>query len=181
MGIQYSIGSANLAFGWVYNNTPGNYYDNVMAAYNLYYRTGIDTYLTWARTLAQRWWECSKIDKGQSWETSIAGFFASEPRSVAFAGLVLWYLDTGTDIWPGANQIVQTITGYSNPVLFHNIGELRNTLYVAGIIALDAMYNTIYYYPLRICVHAGTTARNCNRGSARANRAHQATIYMIEV
>ena len=142
VGIQYSIGSANLAFGWVYNNTPGNYYDNVMAAYNLYYRTGIDTYLTWARTLAQRWWECSKIDKGQSWETSIAGFFASEPRSVAFAGLVLWYLDTGTDIWPGANQIVQTITGYSNPILFHNIGELRNTLYVAGIIALDAMYNT---------------------------------------
>lgn len=139
--IQYSVGSVNLAFGWTFNNTPGNYYDNVLAIYSLYYRTGIDTYLNFARTMARRWWESPKIDKGQSWESSIQGFFASEPRSVALAGLVLWYLDTGTNIWPGAHHIVTTIKGWATPSGFRNIGELRNTLYMGQIISLDALYN----------------------------------------
>lgn len=138
--IQYAIGSVNLAFGWVFNNIPGNYYDNVVAFYSLYYRTGIDTYLNFARTMAERWWQSAQIDKGHAWETNNQGFTASAPRSIAFAGLVLWYLDTGTDIWPGANELLVTIRARTS-LVNQNIGELRETMYIASIISLDAMYN----------------------------------------
>jgi hypothetical protein len=34
-----------------------NYYDNVLAQYALYYRSGLTRYLTYARTLADRWYD----------------------------------------------------------------------------------------------------------------------------
>src|ERR1035441_1177756 len=51
-------------WGWAQSAAPGNYYDNVAAYYALYYRSGIDDYLTAARALADRFWESPMIDRG---------------------------------------------------------------------------------------------------------------------
>jgi hypothetical protein len=51
-------------WGWSQMGAPANYYDNVAAYYALYYRSGIDDYLTAARKLADRFWESPPIDQG---------------------------------------------------------------------------------------------------------------------
>ena len=85
-------------WGWSQANSPGNYYDNVAAYYALYYRSGIDDYLTAARKLADRFWESPMIDRGI--RPSGYGFTG---RSVSAMGLVLRALDGRPDMWAGQN------------------------------------------------------------------------------
>ena len=64
---QYAIYNTALDDGaWYYQNEAPNYYDNVAAYYALYYRSGIDDYLTAARTLADRFWTAPTMDRGQA-------------------------------------------------------------------------------------------------------------------
>ena len=58
-----SLLDSNLNTVWAYNSQPANYYDAVAAFYALYYRTGIDDYLTAARKLADRFWKY-RLDSG---------------------------------------------------------------------------------------------------------------------
>jgi len=59
-----------------YNAAPVNYYDNVAAFYALYYRSGIIDYLNAARKLADRFWECPEIDRGESYVVDpVAGVY----------------------------------------------------------------------------------------------------------
>ena len=74
--------------------SPANYYDNVAAYYALYYRSGIDDYLTAARTLADRFWESPRIDQGVH-----PNFYGYGGRSVSALGLVLRALDGRPDMW----------------------------------------------------------------------------------
>ena len=81
-------------WGWSQASTPANYYDNVAAYYALYYRSGIDDYLTAARKLADRFWENPPINQGvHSWDFGYTG------RSVSAMGLVLRALDGRPDMW----------------------------------------------------------------------------------
>jgi hypothetical protein len=81
-------------WGWSGASAPANYYDNVAAYYALYYRSGIDDYLTAARKLADRFWEDPGIDQGvHSINYGYAG------RSVSAMGLVLRALDGRPDMW----------------------------------------------------------------------------------
>lgn len=57
--IQVSKPVSGQLQGWGHeypNTTNWNFYDNVLAFYRLYYRTGLTKYLTGARTLADRWY-----------------------------------------------------------------------------------------------------------------------------
>jgi hypothetical protein len=77
--------------------TNGNFYDNVLAYYSLYYRTGLDTYLEYARTLADRWWQMPWMDEGR------AGMYMW-PRNVALTGMALRALERG-DMWDGMRKM----------------------------------------------------------------------------
>jgi hypothetical protein len=89
-----------IIWGWGQTQDTANYYDNVAAYYALYYRSGIDDYLTAARKLADRFWESPGIDQGAH-----PNLFAYISRSTSALGLVLRALDGRPDMWtapPGA-------------------------------------------------------------------------------
>jgi hypothetical protein len=86
---------------WIGNETNANFYDNVLAYYSLYYRTGIDTYLQYARTLADRWWSMPWVDEGR-YCASNNGCLA--PRNQAMTGLVIRALERG-DMWPAMRRM----------------------------------------------------------------------------
>jgi hypothetical protein len=104
--LNYSIGNGSTA--WEYNAAPANYYDNVAGLYALYYRSGIDDYLTAARTLADRFWTSPQIDRGEACN-SAADFYGCFPaRSLSMMGLVLRARElqgTPADMWPGLHII----------------------------------------------------------------------------
>jgi hypothetical protein len=106
-GIGYSAPSAGAVYGMSFaqQSTPGNYYDNVEAYYALYYRSGIDTYLNAARTLADRFWASPAMDKGS---TSPGYQFKYAGRSESLTGMFLRALELGgnSSMWPGLRNRV---------------------------------------------------------------------------
>ncbi len=93
--IQYSLPEPEeLGTYWNYIGQPSNnldYYDDVLALYRVYYRTGIDTYLSQARTLADNWW---KFGAGH-------GYAVSAPRAIGLLGMIARALDGRPDMWSG--------------------------------------------------------------------------------
>lgn len=58
-GVQASKPVAGQLQAWAHefpNTNNWDFYDDVLAMYRLYYRSGITNYLTYARNLADRWW-----------------------------------------------------------------------------------------------------------------------------
>jgi hypothetical protein len=94
---------------WSYNMSPANYYDNVAAFYALYYRSGIVDYLNAARKLADRFWECPQLDRGNAYVLNPANGTISDyawaGRSVSIMGMVLRALDGRPDMWAGLHEI----------------------------------------------------------------------------
>ena len=88
---------------WAYGSAPANYYDNVAAFYALYYRSGIVDYLNAARKLADRFWECPQVDRGNSYVGNGAGG-GWPSRSQSAMGVVLRALDGRSDMWPGLRK-----------------------------------------------------------------------------
>jgi hypothetical protein len=69
---NWTASAADLDYSIYPNNTEGayangsnniNYYDNIMAHYALYFRSGNTKYRDYARTLAYRWWTSPLIDR----------------------------------------------------------------------------------------------------------------------
>jgi hypothetical protein len=103
-GLSYSKGSPNANTYWTNSTTPGNYYDNVLAFYALYYRTGLTKYRDAARTLARNWWEGPFYGRGKNYDyVNLGGSFiaAGPARGQSITGLILWALESGENIWPG--------------------------------------------------------------------------------
>jgi hypothetical protein len=120
-GLSYAAADASTPYaanwGWGQAASPGNYYDNVAAFYALYYRTGIDDYLTAARKLADRAWQSPMIDRGASELLDHSGSYGYAARSVSPLGLVLRALELQgmpADMWPGLNSIWDRFMGYLN-------------------------------------------------------------------
>ena len=146
VGIQYSVVSTITENAWTQNNIPGCYYGSCdLAAYSMYYRSGVDTYLNFARVMAQRHWESPQIDQGMNYSMYITnragGYYTPEPRSVAVTGKIIWYFDTSANVWPGMNAIHSYNAYIFDPSRNMNIGEPRNTSYAASMEALFALYN----------------------------------------
>ena len=108
---------------------PANYYDNVMALYARYYATGIDDYLTAARTLADRWWSYPVGDKGLAYELTTGSDWANytwAPRQMALAGLWLRNADNPPyDYTPGLRLITTEMIGPEfNPNVCSRLGPV---------------------------------------------------------
>jgi hypothetical protein len=93
--MQYSLPDAGeLGIYWNYIGQPSNsidYYDNVLALYRVYYRTGIDTYLNQARQLADNWWKFGADH----------GYDIAAPRAIGLLGMIARALDGRPDMWAG--------------------------------------------------------------------------------
>ena len=133
-------------WGWSQVASPANYYDNVASFYALYYRSGIDDYLTAARNLADRFWETPAIDRGVH-----PADFGYTGRSVSALGLVLRALDGRPDMWAapaGAaygglhtiwNDYMWYLNGYDAQM---GIWDTREEAYHLAMISYCALFDT---------------------------------------
>ncbi len=137
---------------WAYNAAPANYYDNVAAFYALYYRSGIIDYLNAARKLADRFWECPEIDRGNSWLVDPINGSVIGPifpnRSMSMLGLVLRALDGRPEMFAGLEhiwryQLTYEFGTYSEeaeyvPALY----DVREVAYELAELSYCALYDT---------------------------------------
>ena len=72
-----------------------NYYDQAMVQYINYYRTGDARFLTYARKIADSWWQMPLIGEGK---TDVDNSLA--PRHASLSGLMLRALDGRPEMWP---------------------------------------------------------------------------------
>lgn len=77
-----------------------NYYDSVLVHYQNFHRTGIDSYRTYARTLADHWYQ--GLDAGRSPEDS-----PLPARMMGIGGLIMRALDGRDDMWPMLRRAVK--------------------------------------------------------------------------
>jgi len=143
-GLHYSVGDRPSWNAWTYGNTPGNYYDNVLAFYSLYYRSGIDDFLNAARYLADAWWT-GYANKMEGYYKS-DGTYASQPRQTGFTGLMLWGAESGADVWPGLSYLFNYFrylaVGYPAGISWNtNSGDLREDAYMLSAFGLCALYD----------------------------------------
>ena len=101
-GMKYSVIDPNdfyTPFALAVNGQGGsynwNYYDNVVAFYRMYYRTGIKTFLNHARILADAWYLYA-LDHGYS--------NVNVPRLLGIPGLMVRALDGHPEYWNGIQQ-----------------------------------------------------------------------------
>ena len=149
-GMQYSLWTQADLGSWVGIATNINYYDNVLAFYTMYFRSGIDTYLHYARWLADRWWTMPYHDQGNAMGGQQGA--ALLPRNEAMTGLFLRAIDqdsingvAGSSLmWPGLREEIDTGYRYALNVQSANnklTGDLRETAYNAMYVALCAAYD----------------------------------------
>jgi hypothetical protein len=131
---------------WGYNGAPANYYDNVAAFYALYYRSGIVDYLNAARKLADRFWECPQVDRGNSYEgNGVGGMWPA--RSQSAMGLVLRALDGRPDMWPGLRKWWNFYgTYYLGPGSYDAgflpaVWDVREVAYELALLSYCALYD----------------------------------------
>ena len=149
-GLNYTVIDPNQIAWWGYSSTPANYYDNVLAFYIMYYRTGLTKYRDAARTLAQNFWEGPSYSRGRNYDTSSleGNFIAAGPaRGQAPTGLVLWALESGENIWPGLHHLWewQKYVAHDYPQAKNwniQIDDVRETGYATSALALCAQYDT---------------------------------------
>ncbi len=150
-GCIYSYDDASDNFGGVWfwpNGEDSNYYDNVAAYYSLYYRSGIDDYLTAARTMADRFWKY-RLDSGT--ECRYGGPYPNKcggtdaPRTKSLLGMILRALDGRSDMWSGLEMMFvyhQTLltSFYLNPVNSLAI-DVREAAYSMAMVSYCALYD----------------------------------------
>lgn len=106
--VQYSA-SSDVATGftgpnpgqaglWSGNASNANFYDNVLAYYSFYYRTGLTAYRDYARWLAAKWWRSPLLDEGRVCVDGFGGQ-CNHPRNRGIVGMMFYALESGTDIW----------------------------------------------------------------------------------
>lgn len=148
---------------WTSSGTPGNYYDNVLALYALYYRTGLTSYRDAARTLARNFWYGPFYDRGKNYDTTNLGgnFIAAGPaRGQSITGLILWAIESGENIWPGMDYVLRWHRDVGHVYAASRswavqIGDVREQAYITAAYALCSTY------------HPNATWRNDCRGWLR--------------
>jgi len=132
-GLQYSVIDINeyyTPFALAVNGQGGsynwNYYDNVIAYYRLYYRTGITAFLNYARQLADAWYLYT-LDHGYSNVTT--------PRLLGIPGLMVRALDGKPTYW---NGIRQRVAGFGTSTPPPGDFDPREVGYATSYVALAA-------------------------------------------
>jgi hypothetical protein len=126
-----------------------NYYDSVLAFYSMYYRTGIDSYLGYARWLADLWWHSPLLDQGNCDNGCVF------PRIAALTGMYVRALDQdalagvpgASPMWQGLYKLVLTGGFWSGwysgdgASAAHVLGDLRESSYAAMFLALCGAFD----------------------------------------
>jgi hypothetical protein len=122
---------------WINGSDNRNYYDNVLAHYALYYRTGLTKYRDYARTLADRWWTMPYMDEGRCIATNHC---VGAPRIRSLTGLMARALDGRPEMWPGLEAFLdQDATSIASTAPLY---DLREQAYQVSGLALGAMFDT---------------------------------------
>jgi hypothetical protein len=149
-------GGTGLSYGdnanyvpWAYNSAPANYYDNVAAFYALYYRSGIIDYLNAARKLADRFWRCPEINRGNALNAWGTGNGWNGSRSASMMGLVLRAMDSPPyDMWAGLENwwtlegATRLIPGSIDQVSLPALWDVRETAYALAELSYCALFDT---------------------------------------
>lgn len=159
--LPYTVVNQHQEANWVYAPIPGNYYDNVLAFYNLYYRTGLDTYRDAARVLASRFWTGPNFDRGQNYNFERLGgtwSIAGPGRGQSVTGLALWGLETGTDVWKGLHYVWNSWALFSDYTRNGGqMGNIREHGYFDAGLALCMLFDPDDTYSKGICPTALST------------------------
>jgi hypothetical protein len=150
--INYSFGAAanNIQYSqwlpsgtWLNGSSNANYYDNVLAHYSLYYRTGLTKYRDYARTLADRWWSMPYMDGGYACDGA-SGAWCLFPRLRSLTGIYLRALDGKPDYLPGLRKNVAPILAtLHNSQNWTILGDVRETAYELAFVGLCAMLDPV--------------------------------------
>lgn len=106
---------------WIGGSDNCDYYDNILAYYNLYYRSGLTAYLTAARNLAAIWIQNPSLSRqfdGSTWP----GNMNPNPRQMGFSGLAWWAYESGQAIWPRLRTLA-VLDDITSPALLGDIRE----------------------------------------------------------
>ncbi len=156
--MSYALWDVNDAASWkgLYGgNAMGritfNYYDNGLALYALYYRTGIDEYRTAARKLEDMWWTCPYVDRGNAFNytpgsnTPVSGFWNVESRTTAPLGMVLRAVDGAPEMFTGLRHLWDLkIFQLSSPQFFGSAADHREEGFSLDTLALCASFDSSY-------------------------------------
>jgi hypothetical protein len=150
--MNFSLWTDSGVGSWINSGYNINYYDNVVAFYSMYYRTGIDTYLHYARWLADAWWTMPAIDRGNSNDCAANANYCNNastfPRMYTLTGMYLRAIDqdssagvpNSSPMWAGLRLVTDGV--FRNPSnLTSHIGDLRENSFLAMYIALCAAYD----------------------------------------
>ena len=103
-----------------------NYYDNVMAHYALYYRTGLKKYLEHARTLADRWYDSPFFLRA-----------GSPPRLWSLAG-IMWRAYEGNRANWWTDKLHPHLDSLSSGIASGAIGDAREEAYQVAFVAIGS-------------------------------------------
>jgi hypothetical protein len=145
-GCSYSYDDPSNSYGGVWNwpeRAGSNYYDAVAAFYALYYRSGIDDYLTAARDLADRDWKY-RMDSGFMCYYGPGDRCGGslQPRSYSALGFVLRANDGRSDMWPGLENLWSYSMSLATDSISWGIWDTREEAYMTAMIAYCALYDT---------------------------------------
>jgi hypothetical protein len=148
---------------WTYPGGEGsNYYDNVAGLYALYYRSGLDDYLTAARALADRFWKY-RLGSGTLCNSS-PGLNAcggnNAPREQSLLGMVLRAEDGRPDMWPGLESMFTFYMTYLNGYdIAWGLWDIREEAYHMAMISYCAIFDPNQTYRSN-CKSALSTTMN---------------------
>jgi hypothetical protein len=113
-GLNFALVNNTALQGWISTTTSWNYYDAVLALYRLYYRTGINTYLNYARQLADHWYQFP-LDGGRCYNNS-GSYQPQGARSASLLGMMVRALDGEPGRWLDSAAAGAPLDQYGNPV-----------------------------------------------------------------
>jgi hypothetical protein len=155
---------------WLGGSASNNYYDNVMAYYATYYRTGIDTYLGWARWLADAWWTVPGVD-GYRGCNGLGNGVCLAPRIRGTAGMFLRAVDQdaiagspgSSPMWPFLRSLIDKsvlphLAQVNYPV--GGISDLREESYEVAEVALCANFDPDTAHQLTCLAALQNTIKN---------------------
>ena len=141
-GLSYAYMNNGSVGTWTGGSNNANYYDNVMAFYSLYYRSGIDDYLNYARTLADRWYTMPWIDQGRA---TVNGYTTLFPRLQSLTGLILRAFDGHPEYWNGIRLYVNWDYGFATKPLAggYALNDVREQSYATAFVAMAALFDPL--------------------------------------
>ena len=132
--LSHAVYSKTLNGAWWGGATNGsggqnnaNYYDNVLAQYALYYRSGLSRYLTYARTLADRWYDSPFFLRS-----------GSPPRIWSLAGIMWRAWEGGKSTW-WTDKLHPLLDSIRSQIAEGSIGDAREDAYKIAFTSIGAL------------------------------------------